>query len=163
VELATGAALPSSAQLRLSPVEVDLAGLDDFRTFVSRELDANLRPSADTIAVDHRRGVAFGDRHAGPSVQAARYRYQESLATAAANLSAYLDTAEVLIAAIRRIGREYRDVDLTSAAGSAAVNRELTAAMAAAGQARVNALAAARERVWRLKTERLAGEVGTGE
>jgi hypothetical protein len=160
VKIATGAALPSSAQLRLSPVEVDLAGLDDFRTFVSRELDANLRPSTDTIAVDHRRGVAFGDRHAGPSVQSARNRYQESLATAAANLSSYLDTAEVLIAAIGRIGRDYRDVDLASAAGSAAVNRELTAAMVAASQARINALAAARERAFRLKIERLAADIG---
>jgi hypothetical protein len=163
VELETAGATSSSAPLRLSPVEVDLAELDDFRSFVSRELDANLRPSADTIAVDHRRGVAFGDRHAGTSVQTARFRYQESLATAVANLSAYLDTAEVLIAAIRRIGRDYRDVDLASAAGSAAVNRELTTAMVVASQTRINALAAARERAWRLKSERLVTDVGPGE
>jgi hypothetical protein len=163
VELATGPALPSSANLRLSPVEVDLAGLDDFRAFVSRELDANLRPSADTIAVDHRRGVVFGDRHQGASVRTARYRYEESLATAAANLTAYLETAEILIAAMHRIGRNYRDADLSSAAGSAAVNRELTTAMVAASRARLAALAAARDRAWRLKLDRQASEVGTGE
>jgi hypothetical protein len=163
VELATGTAVPSSAQLPFSPVEVDLAGLDDFRTFVSRELDANLRPSTDTIAVYHRRGVAFGDRHAGSSVRTARYRYQESLATAAANMAAYLQTAEVLITAIRKIARDYRDADLASAAGSAAVNGELSTAMIAASQARINALAAAREHAWRVKLDRQVGEVGTGE
>ena len=163
MELAPGTALPSSADLRLSPVEVDLGGLDDFRTFVSRELDANLRPSADTIMVDHRRGVGFGDRNVGASIQAARRRYYETLTTSAANMSAYVDTAEILINAIRRVAHDYRDVDLASAAGSATVNRELTAAMVAANQARLDAMIAARERAWRLRTDRLTSEVGAGE
>jgi hypothetical protein len=163
VELATGAAMTTAAPLRLSPVEVDLGGLDDFRTFVSRELDANLRPSTDTIAVDHRRGVGFGDRNVGASVQTARRRYYETLATSTANMAGYIQTAEILIDAIRQIARDYRETDLTSAAGSAAVNRQLTAAMVAAARARADALDSAQRRAWRLRTDRLAHDIGPGE
>jgi hypothetical protein len=155
--------MPTSAPLRISPVEVDLDGLDDFRTFVSRELAGNLRPSTDTIAVDHRRGVGFGDHNVGASVQTARRRYDETLATSTANMVSYIQTAEVLIDAIRRIAYDYRETDLTSAAGSAAVNRELSAAMIAAARARADALAAAQQRAWRLKTDQLARDIGPGE
>ena len=153
--------LPST-ELRLSHVDVDLNGLDDFRTFIARELDANLRPAVDGIAADHRRGVGFGERNVGGNVQAARRRYYESLATSTANLVAYVEASEILIAAIKRITTNYRDSDLTSAAGSAAVNRELTTAIVAARRAQLEAINAARMRDWRQKIEQIDREAGIG-
>jgi hypothetical protein len=152
VQLDTGTATPMLTPRQLSPVEVDLGGLDDFRTLVSRELDGNLRPATHGITADHRRGVGFGDQNVGSAIQAARARYSETLATATANMTAYVESAEVLIEAIRRVSRNYRDVDLSSAAGSMAVNSELTAAMIAARQAELDALVAARQRAWEIRT-----------
>lgn len=158
--LDTEPVVPSPADLPLVPLEVDLAGLNDFRGFVSREIDANLRPCSDTIAADHRRGVGFGDRIRRGDIEVARQRYKETLAMSTANMAAYIETAEQLIDTIRRVMRDYSDADLASAAGSTAVNRELTAAMEAAGEARMEALSAARQRVWQLKMDSRADEMG---
>jgi hypothetical protein len=142
--------LPASP-LHITHVEVDLRGLDDFRRLVAHELDGNLRPAVDGISAEHRQGVGFGTRIAGGEVQVARLRYHACLNSAVANMAAYIDASEVLISALRRIAREYADADLASAAGSAAVTRELAAAHLAAREAEVRALAAVRSRAWEQK------------
>lgn len=164
MQLSSGAGPPlAPAGLWLSPVEVDLAGLDDFRTLVGRELDGNLRPAADGIVADHRRGVGFGDRTIGSSIQTARLKYHETLSTSTTNLAAYVEAAEILIEAIRRVLRNYRDSDLTSAAGSAAVGRELTGAMVAARQVQMDALEAARARAREARLHRHEFDVAVGQ
>jgi hypothetical protein len=154
MRLGAGARTATSTGPLLRAVEVDVASLDGFRAFLAREVDRNLRPAADGINADHRRGVGFGHDNVGGNVQAARRGYDESLATATANLAGFVDAAEILVDAIRRVGQNYRDADLSSAAGSAAVNRELTAAVVAARQAQWAALEAERQRRWRLRIER---------
>jgi len=154
VQLDTGPVTPVVTAPQLSPVEVDLGGLDDFRAFVSRELDRNLRPAAHGVTADHGRGVGFGDQNIGAAIQAARAHYYETLATATANMTAYVESAEVLIEAIRRVSRNYRDADLSSAAGSVAVSRELTAAMISARQAQLDALELLQRRAWEARTRR---------
>jgi hypothetical protein len=152
----------SATNPQLTHIDVDLHGLDDFRALLARELDANLRPTADGIAADHRQGVGFGARNVGGGVQLARRRYHESLVTSTANLAAYIDASEILIEAIRRIIANYREVDLASAAGSAAVTRELTAAIVAARQAQLDAIEAAQAHAWEQRVGRTEREVGLG-
>jgi hypothetical protein len=152
--------VPSPADLPLVPLEVDLAGLGDFRSFVLREVDANLRPCSDTIAADHRRGVGFGDQINRGGIKVARERYKETLAMATANMAAYIETAERLIDTIHHVMRTYSDADLASATGSTAVNRELTAAMEAAGRAQLASWAASRKRMWQVKMDSRADEMG---
>jgi hypothetical protein len=160
VALDTEPVVPSPADLPLVPLEVDLAGLNDFRGFVSREVDANLRPCSDTIAADHRRGVGFGDQLNRGGIEVARKRYEETLAMSTANMAAYIETAEHLIDTIRHVMRKYSDADLASAAGSAKVNHELTAAMEAASRARLKSLAASRDHSWGIKMDSRADEMG---
>jgi hypothetical protein len=102
--------------LNLVPVDVHIDGLDDFRAFLGRELDANLRPGVTTILADHILGVQFGVNIAGTGIQSARSRYHESLQAAATNLSTYVQVAEVLVETLHRVVDKYRESDLSSAA-----------------------------------------------
>jgi hypothetical protein len=119
------------AQLSLSQVEVDVDGLTDFRTFLGRELDANLRPGAAGIANDHSLGVRFGADNQGVLVGAARERYFQSLAAATANLAAYIEAAEIIIEAVRRVSTAYGEADLSAAATSDRLHHELNQAFIA--------------------------------
>ncbi|HEX6871374.1 MAG TPA: hypothetical protein VF163_09785, partial [Micromonosporaceae bacterium] len=125
------------AELNLKHVEVDISGLDDFRTLLGRELDANLRPAVADINRDHSLGVGFGARLAGGRIQAARRKYYESLTSSVANLSAYVTAAEILTDAIRRVTSRYHDTDMASAAGAARINAELSAAFLHAQKAQL--------------------------
>lgn len=132
-----------SIPLDLTHVEVDVAGLVDFRTLLALELDANLRPAAARVKRDHGMGVGFGERNAGTQVTAARRQYAECLRAATANLAGYVAAAEVLIDAMRRVSDAYLDAD----AGSAELNKALSDALgeAEAVRARTDALIEARE------------------
>jgi hypothetical protein len=148
---------PPTSSLQMTHVEVDLHGLDDFRSLVARELDSNLRPAVEGVCVEHRQGVGFGARIAAGEVQVARLRYHTCLASAMANMAAYVEASEVLISALRTISRNYSDADLASAAGSAAVTRELAAAHLAAQEAQRQVAAAARQRAWEQKIAQMEG------
>jgi hypothetical protein len=149
-----------STPLRLTHIEADLASLEQFRSFVSRELHTNLRPAAQDIGRDHSRGVGFGYRNAGNHVQSARQRYHESLTASTTNLAAYIDASEMLIDAIGRIVAGYRDTDALSAANSGAVNAQFGAAVAAAQTAQANAASAARVRSEAQKFSAIDWETG---
>jgi hypothetical protein len=126
----------AAAPLNITHVEVDVDGLDDFRTLLSRELDANLRPGADGVQHDYALGVGFGARNPGDGVQAAAGKYRDCLQGSMANLAAYIDAAEILVDAIGRVSTKYRDTD----AASARINEELAAAFHDAQEARIVAL-----------------------
>jgi hypothetical protein len=120
-----------SPQLTLTAVDVDIDGLLDFRTFLGRELDANLRPGVAGIANDHSLGVRFGADNVGFQVNAAKQRYFDSLVASTANLAAYIEAAEIIIEAIRRVIAAYGDADLSAEATSQRLNRELNQAFIA--------------------------------
>jgi hypothetical protein len=106
------------ADLTTAPIRVDVDGLADFRTWLGRELDANLRPGADAILNDHTMGVRFGQRNAGPQLRAARETYAASLTASMTNLGEYVNASEVLIDAIRQAVANYRSADLSAADSS---------------------------------------------
>lgn len=138
------------ADLDLAHVVVNVDSLDDFRALLGRELDANLRPGAESVNRDHALGVGFGARNAGARVQVARQLYHASLATSMANLAAYVTAAETMIDAIRRVSQSYREAD----AGAARANEELAAAFRAAQQTHVATVARARDQETRWELHR---------
>jgi hypothetical protein len=97
-----------------APIDVNVDGLKDFRAWLGRELDANLRPGAHGILNDHLMGVRFGWRNAGTHVAAARQRYADSLEASTANLVQYVNASEVLIDAILQVVTNYRASDLSA-------------------------------------------------
>jgi len=101
-----------------APIDVNVDGLKDFRAWLGRELDANLRPGAEGIVNDHSMGVRFGWRNAGRQVAIARQRYADSLEASTANLVQYVNASEVLIDAIRQVVTNYRASDLSAADSS---------------------------------------------
>lgn len=116
--------------LDLVPIDVDVDGLEDFRSFLARELDMNLRPAAETIRYDHGTGVHFGIGNAGLRVQAARKRYANALQASCENLAEYIAIAEILIHAIHLVTRDYSEADLSAAARSSKVTAILLGAVA---------------------------------
>ena len=105
---------PSSPSPPLVPIEVDIDGLQDFRSFLGRELDANLRPGAQGVAFDHLMGPGFGRDIVGLPMRNARERYLQALEASTANLAQYVATAEILIEAIRQVTTQYEAADLRS-------------------------------------------------
>ena len=97
-----------------TPIEVDIDGLQDFRSFLGRELDANLRPGAQDVAFDHLMGAGFGRDIVGVPMANARQRYRQALEASTANLAQYVETAEVLIEAIRQVTARYEAADVRS-------------------------------------------------
>jgi hypothetical protein len=113
--------------LNLTHVDVDLTGLADFRRLLQHELESNMRPAVSDIYANHGAGVAFGARIVGAGVQDARQRYHEALVISTQNLAAYMQTSEVLIAAIEHVTNTYRDSDLTASAITEAINKAAAA------------------------------------
>jgi hypothetical protein len=151
---------PSYPPRTLAHIDVDIAGLDDFRVAVSHELDSTLKPVAHGIILDHGRGVGFGWHNAGGQVQAARQRYHESLETAAANLTSYIQASNILIEAMHRIGAAYRDTDAAATSRATDVGVELDAAIAAVRQAQSAESAAALQRDWQHRIARTPPGLG---
>ena len=120
-------ASPQSA-VGVTHIDVDVSGLNDFRGFLVRELDTNLKPGSQGIANDHGLGVQFGVRNVGVHVQVARQRYHESLQNATSNLTAYVETAEIIIDALHRVAAKYTAADLSSAGSAARIDTALSAA-----------------------------------
>jgi hypothetical protein len=126
--------------MTLAPIDVDVDGLKDFRSFLIRELDTNLKPGAQGITNDHGMGAQFGIDNAGAQVQAARKRYAETLQISLNNLAQYVSTAEILIEAIQTVATKYTDADLSAQAASDAVGRDLLIAVDTAARARDEAI-----------------------
>lgn len=132
--------------LHLAPIDVDVDGLRDFRTFLLRELDTNLRPAAHGIVNDHSMGVHFGAANQGINVRLARDRYDRSLKASTANLAEYISVAELLATVIHEVSTRYTDADLSSSASVGKLNDVLAAAFnAAASQPTVEQLEQAQE------------------
>jgi hypothetical protein len=104
--------------LHLAPIDVNVDSLKEFRSFLARELDTNLRPAAEGIKYDHGTGVHFGIGNAGLQVQAARKRYAHALQASYENLAEYIAIAEILINAIHTVTQQYSEADLSAASRS---------------------------------------------
>jgi hypothetical protein len=103
--------LPSSA-LSLQPVvAADVDTLAEFSAFVAGELDQNLRPATDVIAVDHVNGAAWASKVPGQGVFQARMRYFSAQQTSLTTLDQYIEASEILIETIRRIMAVYSSAD----------------------------------------------------
>jgi hypothetical protein len=111
--------------MQLTHIDVDVDGLKDFRSFLVRELDANLKPGAQGISNDHGGGAHFGIGNAGVQVQAARKRYADALQASIDNLTQYVAAAEIFIEAIQTVTAKYTEADLSSASKSQAVSKDL--------------------------------------
>jgi hypothetical protein len=101
-----------------TPIDVNVDGLDDFRGFVSRELNLNLIPGSDEVLNDHTIGVCFGARNPGSNVVAAKQTYFNTLTVSTMNLQEYVKTAKDFIDLIEAVAAKYRISDL-AAAGTA--------------------------------------------
>lgn len=115
--------------LNVVPIEVNVDGLNDFRAFLARELDTNLRPAAEGISNDHGMGVHFGVGNEGARIQAARTRYAEALQASYENLAQYIAISEILIEAIRTVTATYSEADLSAASRSKAITDTLVNAV----------------------------------
>lgn len=111
--------------LDLTHIEVEIEGLDEFRTLLGQELDTNLRPAAERILQDHSLGVRFGNSIPGHNVRLAREKYRYVLDGSTRMLATYIAVGEELIRTLAEIADEYRDADLTSAAMGEAVRARL--------------------------------------
>lgn len=98
----------------VAAIQVDVDSLKDFRSFLGRELDANLRPGAERVKQEHLMGAGFAHDIVSDSVQAVRAHYGDQLWTAINNLAAYIETSEVFIEAIQRVVARYEVADLRS-------------------------------------------------
>ena len=96
-------------------IDVNVDGLDDFRGFVSRELNLNLIPGSDEVLNDHTIGVRFGARNPGPNLAAAKKTYFDTLTISTMNLQEYVRTARDFIDLIEAVMTRYRLSDLTAA------------------------------------------------
>ena len=96
----------------LTQVQADIGGLVDFRSFIGRELDLNLRPIVPVISEDHRHGAAWAGHVPSQAVFDARMRYYQAQQASLSNLARYLTAAEVLIETIHRIITVYREHEL---------------------------------------------------
>ena len=112
--------------MQLTPIDVDVAGLKEFRSFLARELDTNLRPAAQRISNDHSLGARFGALNQGVHVRAAHDLYDAALKASTNNLAEYVMVAEVLIVAIHEVATKYTDADLSAAASVDKVKAALT-------------------------------------
>jgi hypothetical protein len=110
-------------------IEVDIDGLSDFRTFLTSEVDANLRPGSDDVICDHVMGVRFGHRNPGYSMGQATKSYQTALENSISNLDEYVRTGRTLTQLIRIVAGTYRAADLTSAGSGHDLNTALSDAM----------------------------------
>lgn len=95
----------------LTAIQVDIDGLADFRSLLSRELDANLRPGSHEILNQHLMGPRFGVGNPGIGTTAARERYTELLKASTENLGAYVRIADVLIDALGDVVERFRGAD----------------------------------------------------
>jgi hypothetical protein len=120
---------PQPTPTPLPRLDVHVDGLKDFRAFLVRELDTNLKPTAQGISNDHSMGARFGLLSQSLHVRAARERYDASLRASTNNLAEYVMVAEVLIAAIHEVVAKYTDADLSAAASVDKVNVALTEAL----------------------------------
>lgn len=110
------------SQFNPTYVEVDIGGLGDFRSFVSQELDLNLRPGVPDITQDHLQGAAWAGHIPSQSVFEARMRYYQAQQASLNNLGHYITTAEVLIETIHRIMAAYSDREHASTLDMDTVN-----------------------------------------
>jgi hypothetical protein len=131
--------------MHLTPIDVNVEGLKDFREFLVRELDTNLKPGAQGIDNDHSMGVHFGALNQGVQVRAARDRYEASLRASTGNLAEYVMVAEVLIAAIHVATTKYADADLSAAASVDKIKAALTEAFNTATNERADVIKRADE------------------
>lgn len=106
-----GPSLPSST-LPLQPVvAADVDTLAEFSAFVASELDQNLRPATDVIAVDQAHGAAWASKVPGQGVFAARMRYFLAQQASLTTLDQYIEASEILIDTIHRIMAVYSGAD----------------------------------------------------
>ena len=153
--------VPERPPMTLTPIDVDVDGLTDFRAFLIRELDTNLKPAADSICSDHGMGAHFGVGNAGTQVQAARKRYAEALEASTKNLATYVSTAEIMIEAIQKVATMYANVDLSAATTYSGVGKDLFDALAAGVQDRLDAIQLERDQETRRELNRM--RAGTGQ
>jgi hypothetical protein len=152
-----GASGPPQPAPELAPIEVDIDGLQDFRAFLGRELDANLRPGAQHVAFDHLMGPGFGRDVVGVPVADARQRYLQALEASTANLAQYVETAEILIEAIRQVTARYEAADLRSEQVSRALHLKI---QQIADARRITALSETRREYHRGQPDRPLTEEG---
>jgi hypothetical protein len=110
-------------------IQVDIDGLSDFRSFLSSEVDANLRPGSDDVIYDHVMGVRFGHHNPGYNVGEATTSYRGALINSTHNLDEYVKTARTLTQLIRIVEEKYRAADLTAAGSGKDLTTALTGAM----------------------------------
>lgn len=119
-----------------SNISVDIAGIADFATLVREELDANFRPNMERVIAEHRNGPGFGARSQSDDMKVAVQKYRDCLSAAIHNLQAYVDGAEILIAAARKVAAMYQSTDALSSAELGKVEDALDAAIKEADGAR---------------------------
>ena len=96
-------------------IQVNIDDLSSFRTFLCRELDANLQPGLNDVTNAHSLGVRFGQRNPGHHVGEATTAYHGALDISTSNLHEYVRIAENLTQTIYVVLGRYRAADLTAA------------------------------------------------
>jgi hypothetical protein len=110
-------------------LQVNIDGLNDFRTFLGLEVDANLQPGSRDVINDHTMGVRFGSRNPGHNVGVATNSYHGALDTSTKNLLEYVRTANLLTRAIYIVMDQYRSADLTAGGTSMALSTAMGGAV----------------------------------
>ena len=140
------------------PVEVNVRAIEDFASLLTQELDANIRPSNERIAVHHADGVGFGSRNASADMRIAVHRYHECLSTAVENLRQFTATSEILVEAAKKIAAVYEAADQDVKAIQQRIDSALNDAVSEATTAQQRAVEEVRRAAMHRKLSRLDQE-----
>jgi hypothetical protein len=99
-----------------SEIRVDPAGIRDFRSKLTEEVDRDLRPEGDHIAGTFSWGVPFGLRSASNEVQSTALLYFERLEAMTDLMATYVRNADIIISVADKIATSYETADLSSGA-----------------------------------------------
>lgn len=113
-------------------IEVDAAGLEEFRVAMEQDVGQHFVPSVDRIFSVYSQGAVFGEQNLSSHVQAARVQQHACLNAASRALAGYVNATTVLVTAIGEVKRRYGDAD-------AAVAADVEGVAAIFGQAREDA------------------------
>ena len=119
----------TSALNTLAGIRVDLVGLRAVAESMRNDLEGGLKARSSQIAHQYAEGVPFGwgPRGSGPVWQA-QEDYRRCLLAGAESIVAYVDTSEVMLAAVIEVARRYGTSDALAQARVEDVHREVAAA-----------------------------------
>lgn len=116
--------------MSLTQYAVDIGTMNDFVTFVERELGLNYRPAVNGIRDDYSHGLNWGQGVHGDLVRYGRAHYVKGQWQATQNLLGYLVTGLAMLDTIKRLTELYRTNEAMAGLEWKQVEAEMSDALA---------------------------------